>query len=307
VVSAVAEAVRADPAAELCLIEDPGRLEEAATAAAREGFEVVAAAGGDGTVSSVASGLYRSKTEAALALVPIGTGNDLARHLGIPLEPAAALALARAAVDAGRRRSIDLIRCESPQRPGQRLLAFNAVVGGLAGRVGDRIESEHRRRWGRFAYLRAGLGELVRYRPVPIRMDVDGRRFEAEALLVVLAGGRFAGGGIPFAPSADLFDGRLDVVVISRTPAWRIPVTLLRVLRARHIGADNVLFTRGRRVELEAGGDFWMNVDGETWVPGCARFEVEPAALPVLLPAGRNPGNGAARPGVSSYEAPRRT
>jgi len=303
----VAEAVRADPAAELRSIEDPSRLADAATAAAREGFEVVAAAGGDGTVSSVATGLYRSRTDAALALVPIGTGNDLARHLGVPLEPAAALAVAREAVDAGRRRSIDLIRCESPQRPGQRLLALNAVVGGLAGRVGDRIQSEHRRRWGRFAYLRAGLGELVRYRPVPIRLDVDGRRFEAEALLVVLAGGSFAGGGIPFAPSADLFDGRLDVVVITRTPAWRIPATLVRVLGARHIGADNVLCARGRSVELEAGGDFWMNADGETWVPGSARFEVEHAALPVLLPAGRDPGNGAAPPGVSSYEAPLRT
>lgn len=299
------DAVGADPAAVFRSVDDPSRLADLACAAALEGFDVVGAAGGDGTVSGVAAGLRRADTGAALAIIPTGTGNDLARHLGIPLDPALALALAREAVEAGRRRAIDLIRCESPQRPGERLLALNAVVGGLAGRVGDRIEAEQRRRWGRFAYLRAGLSELTRYRPVPVRLHVDGRRFEADVLLVVVAGGRFAGGGIPFVPFADPFDGRLDVVVITRTPAWKIPGTLLRVLRARHVGADNVLALTGRRVDLEAGGDFWMNADGETWVPGCARFEVDPAALHVLLPAGSSPGNGAARPGVSSYEAPR--
>lgn len=280
----MAAAARADPGAEFREVTDPSRLADLAAGAAAEGFEVVAAAGGDGTVGAVAAGLHRAATGAALAIVPIGTGNDLARQLGIPLEPAAALALARAAVEGGRRRALDLIACEAPQRPGERLFATNAVVGGLAGRIGDRIGPEERRRWGRLAYLRAGLPELVRYTPQPVRLDVDGRRYEAEALLVVVAGGRCAGGGIPFTPTADLFDGWLDVALIRRVPAWRLPGLLLRVLRGRHLETRGVVAARGRRVGLEAGGGFWMNVDGETWVAGCARFTVEPAAVDVLLP-----------------------
>lgn len=280
----LAAALDRDPAVELRRVVDPGGISELARSVAEEGFEVVAAAGGDGTVGAVAAGLHRAGTGASLAILPIGTGNDFARHIGIVRHPRRALRAALASAEAGRTRAADLIRCVSPPEPDRPRWALNAVVGGLAGRIDDAVDIGRRRRWGRLAYLRAGIDELRRLDAQPIRLTVDERQFELEAVMVVVAGGRYAGGGIPLVPGADPFDGRLDVVVILRTPGVLVPSTLFRVLRGRHVDLDNVLSLRGRRIEVQAGDDFWMNCDGETWKAGSAAFEVVPGAFSLLLP-----------------------
>lgn len=250
----------------------------------------MAAAGGDGTVGCVATGLHLAGRDGAgggvppLAVVPIGTGNDFARELGMPRDPLEALAAARDALAAGRRTPVDLIACASPQLPGEPRYALNAVVGGLGGKVADALTPALRRRWGRFAYLRAAVPELLRCQARAIVLHVDGRRFEMEALMLAIAGGRFAGGGIPFAPKADPGDGRIDVVVIGRPPLPQLPATVLRVLRGRHREADEVLEVTGRRVAVDAGSDFWMNLDGESWAAGSAAFDIVPHALEVLRP-----------------------
>lgn len=247
----------------------------------------MAAAGGDGTVGGVASGLYLARRDGAdgvppLVVLPLGTGNDFARHLGAPRDPAKVLDAARKALAVGRRSRIDLIACSSPQLPGERRYALNAVVGGLGGKIADVLTPRLRRRWGRFAYLRAALPELLRCRAHSIVLHVDGRRFELDVLLLVVAGGRFAGGGIPFAPTADPTDGRMDVVAVGRPSLPRLPATALRVLRGRRDPKDDVLEIGGHRVALEAGSDFWMNLDGETWTAGSASFEIVPSALELL-------------------------
>lgn len=265
-------------------VVDSREITELARSAAEQGYEVVAAAGGDGTVGAVAAGLHRAATGASLAILPIGTGNDFARHLGIPRDPLKALRAARASALAGRTRAADLIRCASRAEPDRSSWALNAIVGGLGGRVGDGLDDRRRRRWGRLAYLRVVIDELGRLRAHPVRLTVDEREYEVEALMVVVAGGRYAGGGIPFVPDADPFDGRLDVVVILQTPGILLPSTLVRVLRGRHAGSDSVLMLDGRRVEIGADAQFWMNLDGETWTAGSAVFEVVPGAFPLLLP-----------------------
>ena len=193
-------------------------------------------------------------------------------------------AVAAASAVAGRTRPTDLIRCVSRAEPDLSRRALNAIVGGLGGRVGDVLDDRRRRRWGRLAYLRSVVDELGQLRAHPIRLTVDEREYEVEALMVVVAGGRYAGGGIPLVPHADPFDGRLDVVVILETPGILLPSTVLRVLRGRHTGSDNVLSLAGRRVEIGAGAEFRMNLDGETWTAGSAVFEVVPGAFPLLLP-----------------------
>lgn len=265
-------------------VVDPREIADLARSVAEEGYEVVAAAGGDGTVGAVAAGLHRAATGASLAVLPIGTGNDFARHVGIPRDPLKALRAALASAVAGRTRATDLIRCVSRAEPDRPSWALNAMVGGLGGRVGDGLDDRRRRRWGRLAYLRVMFDELARLEAHPVRLIVDEREYEVEALMVVVAGGRYAGGGIPLVPDADPFDGRLDVVVILQTPGILLPSTLLRVLRGRHTGSDNVLTLAGRRIEIGAGAEFCMNLDGETWTAGSAVFEVVPGAFPLLLP-----------------------
>jgi diacylglycerol kinase (ATP) len=227
----------------------------------------------------VAGGLIDAGGTARLGILPIGTGNDFARGLGLVAAPGAA---ADAWLAGGTRR-IDAIRCS---RAGQQAAtwAVNAAVAGLGGRISDGMSQPMRRRWRGLAYLRAGLGELATARPEPITLQVDDRRFELDALMVVVAGGRFAGGGLPFAPSADPSDGRLDVVVLLDTPRIMLAPTLWKLLRSTHGDADNVLSVAGTRVVLETSPSVWVNLDGETWGTGPAAFEVVPGALEVVVP-----------------------
>lgn len=279
------------PGATLRTFADPRDLVAASTAAAREGFEVVVAAGGDGTVSAVAGGLIEAGTGTRLGILPIGTGNDFARGLGL-----GRVASATKALLAGRTRRVDAIRSTRPGEPG--VWALNAAVAGLGGRVSEDLSRSMRRRWGRLSYLRVGLAEFARARPRAVSLRVDDRRFELEALMVVIANGRFAGGGLPFAPTADPSDGRLEVVVLLETPGIMVAPTLLRLLRGAHAGADNVLSVEGASIGIEAGDDVCINLDGETWGSGAAEFSVAPAALDVLVPWRSAAGNGAPGAGV---------
>lgn len=267
------------PGAVLRTVADPRGLTAASTAAAREGFDLVVAAGGDGTVGAVAGGLIEAGTSARLGILPIGTGNDFARDLGLTRTAASA----SNALFAGRTRRIDAIRCARADATGF-TWALNAAVAGLGGRISERLSGSMRHRWGRLAYLRAGLGELARARPRAMSLRVDDRRFDLEALMVVVAGGRFAGGGLPFAPTADPSDGRLDVVVLLDTPRAMLAPTVVKLLRGVHTDADNVLSVAGTSVGIEAGDDVWLNLDGETWGSGPAEFDVVPGVLDVLIP-----------------------
>lgn len=265
---------------ELRHCDDPAELADMAAEAAREGFDRVVAAGGDGSVAAVASGLLNSGSGARLGVVPIGTGNDFARGLGLPLDVSSAIA----GLASGQVVTVDVIRCRSPQIPGGQRLSVNAVVGGLAGRISDTVTPAMSRRWGRFAYLRAGLGELLTGAPTPIDLHIDGQRFSIDCLMLVLANGRFAGGAIPFAPAADPSDGRVDVVAITRMARPALLRAAVRVLRGRHDGTRGLIVRTGRSVRVEAGPSFWFNLDGETWTAGSAHFDVLPRALAVVVP-----------------------
>lgn len=240
----------------------------------------MAVAGGDGSLGAVAAGIVMSGTEARLGVVPTGTGNDFARGLDLNLQVPSAIE----ALTSPRVCSVDVIRCRSPQIPGGERLCLNAAVGGLGGRIGDAMTDSMSRRWGRFAYLRAGLAELLSAVALPIDLSVDGQRFSLDCLMLVLANGRFAGGAIPFAPAADPSDGRLDVVAIPGMSRLALLRTATRVLRGRHDGTRGLIVRTGSSVHVEAGPSFWFNLDGETWVSGSARFNVIPRAVDVIVP-----------------------
>lgn len=262
------------------MCDNPATLSDMAARAVTDGFERVAAAGGDGSVAAVAAGIVRSGSKARLGVIPIGTGNDFARGLEIPLD----ISLAIEILSSPRIRTIDLIRCRSPQVPGGERLALNAAVGGIGGRISDAMTIRISRRWGRFAYLRVGAAELFTGAASPIVLRIDGQGFSLDCFMVVVANGRLAGGAIPFAPAADPSDGRLDIVAIPRMSRLSLLRVALRVVRGRHDGTHGLIMRTGRSVQIDAGPSFWFNLDGETWVAGAARFDVIPQALRVVVP-----------------------
>ena len=200
--------------------EAPGHAAELAAAAIADGVRRVVVAGGDGTVCEAAEGLHRAGG-GELAILPLGTGNDAARTLGVPcdLEDAA-----RTAVD-GRLRSVDLMRI------GDRFV-LNAIGVGLTGDINDRAV---RIKWvrGFVVYLMAALSALFRYRMQKVRMVTEDRTYEGTMLILAVHGGPTTGGGFALTPAAIPDDGLLDVCLVEEVgPLGRL-ARLAAAMRGR--------------------------------------------------------------------------
>jgi diacylglycerol kinase (ATP) len=257
----------------------PGDAIELAEDAARSGYARVIAAGGDGTVREVATGLFRGGGDAGLGIIPTGTGNDLAFSLRLPfgIEEAAVVA-------AGvKTTSLDLIRAVSADPAESDLYLTNAAVAGFCGRIGDSMSPRFRRRWRLVAYPLAALRQLRDLRPYSVEILVDGRSIETKALMVIAANSMYAGGRVPLAPGARSDDGQLDLVIIHAVSPPRLATLIPRVLLGRHAGHPGVSIHRASDVLLEADPPMWINLDGDTWMAGSASFHIIPAALQVAV------------------------
>jgi diacylglycerol kinase (ATP) len=251
-------------------------LVERARRAEREGVERLLVAGGDGTWHWAAQGLAGGAT--ALAPIPLGTGNDLARELGYPLAPERAFA---AALE-GRIERLDLGRIGDEWFCGVAGIGFDAVVG------------EHARtkvRWlrGPAVYAWSLLVTLATFRRPRVELELPGRRFAAEVYLVAFANTSHYGGGMRIAPNADPTDGLLDVVIVHRTSKWRLLRIFPKVYRGRHLGDPAVEILRAPWVEVRFDPPQAINIDGEgggVTGRGTLRIEVAPSALAVVRAAG---------------------
>lgn len=259
--------------------EYQGHAAELAKRASEEGFERVVAVGGDGTVHEVVNGLREGGEGVSLAVLPVGTGNDFARSLGMPLDLEGALA----ALERGRTRDIDLVLARGAD--GRRRLA-NMAAGGFGGEVHEHVTAELKESWGPFAFFRAALERLPERAAYEVEIvDPDGTPFVEKALNVAVANGRFVAGGIPAAPYAELDDGLLDVVLVKDCGLVALTSLAPRVLLGRHLeDADEcILFLQARRLVVRADRPLPWNLDGEPFVSGDLSFEVEPGALEVVV------------------------
>jgi YegS/Rv2252/BmrU family lipid kinase len=252
----------------------PGHAAELAREAAGRGLDAVLAIGGDGTANEVACGLLG--TDTALGLVPMGSGNGLARSLGIPLRPEAALSVLEGAVV--RRMDVGTVN----GRP-----FLNVAGAGFDAAVGMAFH-EHTRRGGRrgiFTYVRMGIRSMFGYRAGVWDLDADGQRFQGRALLVTFANGRQYGAEAVIAPGSRLDDGLLDVVVLEDAPL------LVLLLHAPRLFLGGLPRFRGYRrfpaaqAVLVSEQPSLFHRDGEPEEPA-ARLEVGllPRALSVLVP-----------------------
>ncbi len=234
---------------------------------------LVVAVGGDGTASEVAQGI--AGTGAALALIPVGSGNDLALALGIPRDVSAALDVA--AGESSRR--IDLGRFEDGWFANSLGLGFEAQVT---------IESRRVRRLRGFSiYLLALAKALRRLRCADLVVNADGRRIAGRQLLVCIGNGPRVGGGFLLTPQADPADGWFDVCIVSALGRREILTTLPRALNGSHLDHPSVTMFRARSLEIESAEGFPFHADGEVIDLSRKKLRVElhPAALEVRAPA----------------------
>lgn len=241
--------------------------------------ELLVVAGGDGSVHTAVAVLSRRaelSVSRPLALLPLGTGNDLARTLGVPLDPAAA---ARTVLT-GRPRVLDLVTDDANG------VVVNAVHLGIGAEAAARA-SGFKDRLGAAAYAVGSVAAGVRPGGWSLRVQVDGvpAPADGEVLMVGIANGRTIGGGAPLAPDAEPDDGLVDVVVATSTgPLARLGfATSLR--GGDHVQRDDVVVLRGRTVAV-TGEAFPVNADGELSGPVSARtWTVRPASWSLVVPA----------------------
>ena len=242
---------------------------ELARAAAAAG-EVAAAMGGDGLTSAVAGELRG--TEAVLAVLPGGRGNDFARKLGIGRDPVAACEV----ITGGRERRVDV-----GVAGGRAYLGI--LSAGLDSDV-QAIANASRLSLGRSVYLYATVRALARWRPARWEVSVDGERRSFSGYSVAVANSGVFGGGMRLVPDASLDDGRLDVALTAHRPRHRCLLSLPRLFRGTHVREPGFHLLRGREVTFEADRPFTAYADGDPVVELPATVRVEPRVLRVLAP-----------------------
>lgn len=272
---------RAISAFKVVLPPDAAASRAAVAQALAAGCTRIVAVGGDGTVHLVVNELLAAGRagDVTIGVMPAGTGSDLARALAIPRDPAA---LTRALL--GPPQPLDAGRCECS---GRRWFFVNVASAGLGGLVDEKVNAMPRR--GHATYALATLAALVRYRSVPVRVELDDEAwYEGPLLMLAVANGTTFGKGMLVAPASAPDDGWFDVVLVGRVTALELAWHLPKVYFGRHIGAKPVRYRRARLVRLTPLAPLpSFDVDGEVYTSGAASFSVMPGALRIAgAPAG---------------------
>lgn len=248
----------------------------------------VIACGGDGTVSEVMNGLMRLPhgQRPALGIVPLGSANDFATSLGLPLEPGPALALA---MTLGAY-PIDVVRV-SAGRGGESSTSYyiNMTTGGFGAEITSSTPKTLKRMLGGGAYSLMGALKAWRHRSYRGSLHWDEKQEEASLLLLALGNGRQSGGGQLLAPRAKLDDGLLDVLLVKDFKSITELTKLISELQSFPYDGRFVRYftTTKMTLTVEAGDQAWpLTLDGEAryYKHFCA--EVVPLALRVLMPEG---------------------
>ncbi len=254
----------------------PGELGERAAAVAGEEALLVVV-GGDGTLHEVINGAAGSQAE--LAVIPAGTGRDFARSLGIPrrFDDAVRVALA------GSPRTIDLGRAvyTGPGGEERTRLFGNAASVGMSGAVARRANASSKRLGGRATFYSALVVEFFRWRNTELRVAFAGGERRGAMHDVVVANGRFLGGGMQLAPSAQPDDGLFDLVLVGDVTKLDFVTTSPKIYRGGHVGHPRIEIVRSPWATIEADEPMLVELDGEQEGTTPTRFEVVPAAVRV--------------------------
>ncbi|MER6033851.1 YegS/Rv2252/BmrU family lipid kinase [Streptomyces sp. NPDC001835] len=238
---------------------------------------VVLAVGGDGMAGGIGGAL--SGTGTVLGLVPAGRGNDFARALGLPRDPAELVDILLHAEPA----AVDTIEVESAVH--ERTVVLGSVYAGV-----DALANRHANRTrllrGAASYYAGGLRAVTTWRPADYRVTVDGEEHHHRGYTVVAANSPYYGFGRLIAPGARVDDGLLDVVLIREAPRLLFFTLMNELKTGIHVRRPEVRILRGRELRIEASRPVPYGADGEVEATLPVTLRVRPADLPVLYRPG---------------------
>jgi YegS/Rv2252/BmrU family lipid kinase len=243
--------------------------EEACRAA--EAAETVIALGGDGLLRPLAGALKHSA--GSLAVVPCGRGNDFARVLGVPKDPAEA---ARVAVE-GAERMLDVANVEGTPYLGIASFGFDSEC--------NRIANEAKLIKGNGVYVYSALRALAAWKPARFTVTVDSEHHEATGYSVAVGNSKVYGGGMYILPMAELDDGKLDVMITKESSKLTFLRELPKVFKGTHVDSGYTEFFRGEVIEVSSDRPFAIYADGDPIGATPAMVRVEQRCLRVIAPA----------------------
>lgn len=252
---------------------DDANFSDLILAHARE-VDCVIVGGGDGTINAAARGLLA--TGLPLGILPLGTGNDLARTLGLPLDVTQA---ARVIAD-GHATDIDIGEVNGHPY-------FNVASLGLSVELARRLDPSIKRRFGRLGYIIGGLRIIGKLRPFRAVIH-DGRRaVRGRTLQIAVGNGRYYGGGNLVSDLARIDDGKLQLYSLELKKIWRMVLAGILFRSGKHVHMNDVRFMESDFFEIRTRRPRSINVDGEIVTQTPAQFRVRRNAIKVYVPEGR--------------------
>lgn len=249
--------------------------EEAARAVSR-GFDVIIAAGGDGTIYEVVNGMAEKKARPALGIIPCGTSNDFARAIGVPKSVNRSCRI----IAAGKKERVDVGRINDRY-------FINIAGGGSLTNLTYEVPSKLKTLIGQLAYYVKGLEKLPSVHPFHLRLETrDKVVIDEEIMVFLIANSNSIGGFERLAPRADLSDGKFDCIVVKKSnlPDFIRLATL--AVRGEHVKDSNVLYFQTDYVKATSKGNtkVQLNLDGELGGELPCECQVLPGHIEVFVP-----------------------
>lgn len=240
--------------------------------AEKKSNDIIVAVGGDGSVNEIGSALVNSNC--ALAIIPCGSGNGLARHAKIPLKHAEAIKHINLAKLRDKPQRIDTGKVNG--------LSFLGTCGfGFDGHIAKKFDEYHKR--GFFSYIKLVLKEYKTYQPFTFKINYQNNSFEKSALLCSIANSSQFGNGFTISPLSDLQDGKFELIFLTKLKWNNLPGVVRRffnkrIHKSRHF--ESMIFDNEINIELKNGSSTFFHLDGEP-LDKASRFHIEilPASL----------------------------
>jgi len=256
-----------------------------------KGCECIAAMGGDGTINSVLQGFFADdkgtpvRKGAALAVIPIGTGGDFRKTLGIEPDPLAAMSLLTGTdtkpCDAG------IVEYTDFDGKKQKKYFLNITSFGLGGLVDKYVQESAKKLGGTMTFFLSTVKAFRKYRNAEIEVSIDGKDTRRlRALLVAVANGRFFGSGMQIAPRADIGDGVFEIVILGDLHLKDFIRYGSKLYGGKTISHPEVIYASGRKITITPQGDketMYMDMDGEPFGTIPASVEMIPSALHIKI------------------------
>jgi YegS/Rv2252/BmrU family lipid kinase len=289
--AAIARIAGMFPGAPLEVTGNPDEASRLARLHIEKGCECIAAMGGDGTLNSVLQGFFADdrgtpvRRGTALAVIPIGTGGDFRRTLGIEPDPLAALSLLTGTdtrpCDAG---IVEYTDFEGKKR---KKYFLNIASFGLSGLVDKYVQESSKKLGGTLTFFLSTVRAFKRYRNADVEIGIDDKEpRRLKSLLVAVANGRFFGSGMQIAPKADIGDGVFEIVILGDLHLKDFIRHGSKLYGGKMIGHPEVIYTSGRRITItpmDGKETMFMDMDGEPFGTIPASVEMIPSTLHIKI------------------------